>query len=220
MPQQLTNFTATLQDWSNRQDWSTALVQSFISMCEQKLNAELRIDRMINFDEALIVNRCAPLPDDWLEMDLVRIQNGCVPDGFAPIRYLPRDDFFRLQDVPYSSAYVATANSTYGFYTIEGRQIYFGGPPDTVNGVTFKIAYYGEVPPLNDTTDSWVMTKYPTLYLHGSLMHADLHAVGEEDKAAQMKQLAEDEIQKLNANHQRARASGSRLARLRVRSFG
>ena len=55
--------------------------------------------------------------------------------------------------------------------------------PDTVNGQTVKLTYYGEVPVFSDTQDSWVYTKYPTLYLYGSLMHADLHAVGEEDKA-------------------------------------
>lgn len=214
------DFKTQIADWSARQDWSDALVTSFVRQAEQKLNAELRIDRQIQFDEALIVNRCAPLPDDWLEMDLVRIQNDCVPDGFMPIRYKPRDEFFKLRDAPYSASYWATQNSTYGFYTIEGRQLYFGGPPDPINGITFKIAYYGEVPVFDDVTPSWVYTKYPSLYLHCALMHATLHAVGEEDKAANMKQLAEDEIQKLNANHQRARASGSRLARSRVRSFG
>ncbi len=83
-----------------------------------------------------------------------------------------------------------------------------------------KLTYYGEVPVFSDTQDSWVYTKYPTLYLYGSLMHADLHAVGEEDKAASLKQLTEDMIQKLNANHAMSRASGSRVTRTRTRSFG
>ena len=51
-------------------------------------------------------------------------------------------------------------------------------------------------------------------------MHADLHAVGEEQTSSMMKQLCEDAIQKLNAQHRYARASGSRLARTRARSFG
>jgi hypothetical protein len=51
-------------------------------------------------------------------------------------------------------------------------------------------------------------------------MHADLHAVGEEQSAANMKTLAEDMIQKLNNEHMRSRASGSRLTRTRARSFG
>ena len=51
-------------------------------------------------------------------------------------------------------------------------------------------------------------------------MHAFLHAVGEEDKAVGAKQLTEDTINKLNAQHAMSRASGSRVTRSRVRSFG
>ena len=198
-----------IADYANRQDWSPQLVIGFIRQCEQKLNAELRVDRMIQFDEALIASRCAPLPDDWLQMELVRIGNGNAADGFLPIRYKSRDEFFTTVD-----------NWAYGFYTIQGRQIWIGGAPDTVNGQTVKLTYYGEVPVFSDDTPSWVYSKYPTLYLYGSLMHADLHAVGEEDKAGSLKMLVEDMIQKLNANHALSRASGSRVTRTRVRSFG
>ena len=198
-----------IAEYANREDWAPATVIGFIRQCEQKLNTELRIDRMIQFDEALIASRCAPLPDDWLQMELVRIGNLNVPDGFIPIRYKSRDEFFTTVDKWMD-----------GFYTIQGRQIWVGGLPDTVNGQTVKLTYYGEVPVFSDDTPSWVYTKYPTLYLYGSLMHADLHAVGEEDKAASLKQLTEDMIQKLNANHAMSRASGSRVTRTRTRSFG
>jgi hypothetical protein len=208
----LTDFAdlqTQIADYANRQDWSPQLVTGFIRQCEQKLNAELRIDRMIQFDEALIASRCAPLPDDWLQMELVRIGNLNVPDGFIPIRYKSRDEFFTTVD-----------KWADGFYTIQGRQLFIGGYPDTVNGQTVKLTYYGEVPVISDTQDSWVYTRFPTLYLYGSLMHADLHAVGEEDKAGSLKMLVEDMIQKLNANHQMSRASGSRVTRTRTRSFG
>jgi hypothetical protein len=82
------------------------------------------------------------------------------------------------------------------------------------------MSYYAEVPVFSDTVTSWVYTKYPSLYLYGSLMHADLHAVGEEDKANALMNLVNDMIGKLNAAHLRSKASGSRLARARTRSFG
>jgi hypothetical protein len=206
------DFKAQVADWANRADWSDALVASFVRQAEQKLNAELRIDRMIQFDEALVVNRCAPLPDDWLEFlpDAgVKIANPNGADGFLPIRYKADDEFFNLTD-----------NWAYGYYTILGRQIYFGGAPDAVNGIVYKIAYFGEVPVFADDTPSWVYTKYPNLYLFSALMHADLHAVGEEQSAANLKQLVEDMITKLNDQYLRAKASGSRITRSRVRSFG
>jgi hypothetical protein len=208
----MTDFSdlkTSIAEWANRQDWTDALVTSFVRMAEQKFNAELRVDRMIQNYEALIAARCAPLPDDWLAMDLVKIENANGADGFLPIRYKSRDEFFNLVD-----------KWSYGYYTIEGRQIYFGGSPDTTDGLEFKIAYYGEVPVFSDAQQSWLYTKYPGLYLHASLMNADLHAVGEEQSAGNMKQLTEDEIQKLNALHLRSKASGSRVTRSRIRTFG
>ena len=202
-------FKSQIAEWMNRADWSDDIVTSFIRMAEAKFNAELRIDRQIQFDEALIASRCAPLPDDWLSMELVRIANDNAPDGFLPIRYKSRDEFFTTVD-----------NWAYGFYTIQGRQIFIGGVPDTVNGQTLKITYYGEVPVFSDTVESYIYTKYPSLYLNAAAMYAFLHGVGEEDKAAAAKQLVEDGITKLNALHATSRASGSRVTRSRVRSFG
>jgi hypothetical protein len=203
------DFTAALADWANRQDWSPALLTSFVRDAEQKFNAELRVDRMINTATNTVTCRCSTLPDDWLEMDFVSISNSNAANGWLPIRYKARDEFFNLVD-----------NWAYGYYTIEGRVITFGGAPDAIEGVPYQISYYGEVPAFADTVPSWIYTKYPSLYRYAALINADLHAVGEEQNAANMKQLAEDMIQKLNADHQRAKASGSRLKRSRVRSFG
>ena len=53
---------------------------------------------MIQSDDALIASRCAPLPDDWLEIVMVRIACDNVPAGFLPIRYKARDEFFQTPD--------------------------------------------------------------------------------------------------------------------------
>ena len=212
------DFTASLADWANRGDWSPVLLASFVRSAEEKLNQELRIDRMIVSATNTVTKGCAALPDDWLESDFMLIAADTAT-GWSPIRYKPRDQFF-IEPNTTSSSYNRSQNTTYGYYTIEGRTIFFGGPVDDVEGTVFQLNYYAEVPIFSDTCDSWVYTKFPSLYRCAALMHADLHAVGEEDKAAGMKQLAEDMIQKLNAQHRYARASGSRLARSRVRSFG
>ena len=118
-------------------DWSPVLVTSFVRNAEEKLNAELRIDRMIQTNDALIASRCAPLPDNWLEMDFVRLAwtADYYPSGFAPIAYKPREEFFSTKD-----------QDAIGAYTIEGRQLFIGGPPDSTEGQTVRIDYYGEVP--------------------------------------------------------------------------
>ena len=203
------DLKTSVAEWANRQDWSDALVTSFVRMAEQKFNAELRVDRMICNAQNTVTQRCATLPDNWLAMDLVQIENPSVPSGFAPIRYIARDEFFKLPD-----------KWACRYYTIEGRSSFFGGTPDDVEGREFTIAYFGEVPVFSDTQQSWLYTKYPSLYLHAALMHSALHAVGEEQSAGNMKQLTEDEIQKLNALYLRSKASGSRVTRPRGRSFG
>jgi hypothetical protein len=210
------DFKEQIKEFANRQDWSDTLTTSFVRAAEQKCNAEMRIARMIQTEQSTIASRCAPLPPDWLEMILVRIASSSAADGWTPIRYKPQDEFFRTTATDETIASAAAWNA----YTIVGSQIYFGGAPNTVDGTVYKIAYYGEVPVFSDTQDSWLYDKYPSLYLYAALMHADLHAIGEEQSAANMKTLAEDMIQKLNNEHMRSRASGSRLTRTRVRSFG
>jgi hypothetical protein len=203
------DFCAQIAEWSNRQDWSPALVTSFVRMAESKLNQELRVALMIQMDDGLIASRCAPLPPDWLAMDLVRVANDAGADGFLVARYKARDEFFNQRD-----------SHTWMYYTFVGMQMFFGGTPDPVDGTMYKLAYYAEVPVFSDTQDSWVYTKHPSLYLSAAMMHAYLHAVGEEQNAANAKQLAEDQIQKLNAAHLGAKASGSRVTMPRHRSFG
>jgi hypothetical protein len=178
-------------------------------MAESKFNQELRVAQMIQMDDGLIASRCAPLPPDWLAMDLVRVANDNGADGFLPARYKSRDEFFMSKD-----------SYTWMYYTIVGTQIFFGGTPNPTDGTEYKIVYYGEVPVLSDTQTSWLYSKHPQLYLFASLMHADLHAVGEEQQAGNLKQLAEDIIQKLNAAHLGAKASGSRVTMPRRRTFG
>ena len=213
------DFKTTIAEWANRQDWSDALVTSFVRSAEEKFNQELRIDRMIKTVVNTVDHECAPLPDDWLESDFTKMAAN-TPTGWFPIRYMPRDKFFSLPNTWHSGATPFRHATTYGSYTIEGRTIFFGGPADAVNGVSFEMDYYAEVPVFADDQDSWVYDKFPSLYRYAALMHADLHAVGEEQASANMKQLAEDMIMKLNADHMRARASGSRLARGHTRSFG
>lgn len=206
------DFCSQIADYANRQDWSLTLVTSFVRDAEQKFNSELRVDRMIETAVNTVTCRCSTLPDDWLEFVSgagIEIANPNGANGWLPLRYKPRDEFFNLTD-----------QWAYGYYTIQDRTITFGGSPDATEGIAYQIKYYGEVPVFADATPSWVYTKYPAMYRYAALINADLHAVGEEDKAANMKQLAEDMIGKLNADHLRAKASGSRLKRSRIRSFG
>src|SRR5215467_2414927 len=138
------DFKAQIADWINREDFSDALISSFISMANEKLNQELRISRMICLVENTVTQRCGALPDNWLENDLVLIATPNVPGGWMPIRYKSRDEFFKLPD-----------KWSINHYTIEGRTMFFGGTPDDVEGTNYQLYYYNEVPVFADDQDSW-----------------------------------------------------------------
>lgn len=203
------DFKDQIKEWSNRGDWTDALATSYVRMAEQKFNQDLRIDRMIKSADIVSTKRCACLPDDWLSMHMVSMAHSRGANGWLPIRYKSNDEFFNLTD-----------SHAYSYYTLIGRNINFGGTPIAVDGTEFQIVYYGEVPVFDDNNTSWIYRKYPSLYLFAALMHADLHAVGEEQSALALKTQVDEAIAKLNAQHLFAKASGSRLTRTRMRSFG
>jgi hypothetical protein len=215
-----TTFCAQIAEWANRQDWSQALVASFVSMAEEKLNSRLRIGQMIATSQNTVTCGCASLPGDWLETDLLLMASASTPTGWVPLTYKARDEFFRLPATPYSGTYVQNYNSTWLNYTIEGLTIYFGGAPNEVEGTLFQMNYFQQVPVMATVGSSWVYTNYPSLYLFAALMHAGFHAVGEEQGALTFGQQVDKRIDDLNAAWLRAKASGSRLKRTRVRSFG
>ena len=71
-------------------------------------------------------------------MELVRIANPNVPSGFIPIRYKSRDEFYTTVD-----------NWMYGFYTIQGRELFLSAArPTRQRAVDGLITYYGEGPSL------------------------------------------------------------------------
>jgi len=191
--------------WLNEgsDEYPDSLVTTWIRGAEERLNVELRIDRMIKIDTAIATDGRVTLPSDWIEADLVRIQ------GANPIHYKSRDDFYTIGD---SGGY-----ENLGKYTIVGRYIILGdassGTPPTV-----ELAYYSNIPPL-DADANWVQTYYPTLLLYGSLEQAHLYGI-EDERAASMGAKVGDMIMKMNDAHKAAKASGSRLSVKSKRSFG
>ena len=106
-------------------------------------------------------------------MDLVRVENENGADGFLTARYKARDEFFNQRDT-----------HTWMYYSIVGTKMFFGGTPDPLDGTRYRIAYYGEVPALSDTQHELDLHEIPGALSQRPLMHAALHAVGEEQTAA------------------------------------
>lgn len=198
------DFKTQLAEYENRDDWSDLIVTGFIRQAEEYINRDLRIDWQINNTIGTLVDRSVDLPDDWLRGDLIRFQD----TGYT-VRFKSRDEFYNISD-----------KQAFGYYTVTGRQLILGGTPDPLNGILLLMSYYGEVPVFADDNPSWLYTKFFSLYLNAARMFAKGHAVGEEQTASVYKGYVDEHIGKLNAQHLASKASGSRLTRTRLRSFG
>ena len=197
------DFTAMLVEYENRPDWSPVVIMGYVRQAESYLNRDLRIDWMIQEDVGTLVDRSVALPLDWLMADFIQFAD----TGYS-IRYKSRDEFYNSTDA-----------QMYGYYTIKGRKLVLGGPPN-VDGIQVTMSYYGQVPAFSDTQPSWLYSEFLDLYLNASRMFAKGHAVGEEQTAAGYKALVDETVGKLNAQHLVSKASGSRVTRTRLRALG
>lgn len=199
----LTDFTAQIAGWLNREDYldDQPLLISFVRMAEERMNEELRIADMIQIDYALITKQRVKLPADWIASDFLLDENR------IPLRYLPRDEF-----------YAQGVDEAIGTYTITGNYIAFGGPVDLVEGNTVEMAYYGMIPKLGDDP-TWLITKYPSLYLHAALSAASAYGI-EDERAIGWEASVSSKIARLNQSHLVSKASGSRISRGLRKGFG
>ena len=169
----LTYFMNQARDWANRQDWTDQLVEDFLYMAQEKLNSELRVDRMIQFDQALIVDR-------WQRRCRTTGCRWSWSGSITPMCRMALCGFATRAGTSSSRLPIVGCN---GFYNaFRGGRFSLAASPDTINGQTLKITYYGEVPDFIQDDSSWVYQKYGTLLLNATMMAAYLHAVGEEDK--------------------------------------
>ena len=206
------DFTTQIAEYANRQDWSSVVVTGFVRQAEEIFNRDLRIDRMLQADDALIASAARPclmIGSRWTWCGSPSPRRPITP------RALRRSSTSRGP----SSSPLRT-NAQLAFTPSRAGRSSSAACLTASKDRRFRIDYYQEVPVFSDTTPSYIYTKYPGLYLNTALYRAALHAVGEEQTAANYKQMSDETIQKLNAAHRYSRASGSRLSRTRTRSFG
>lgn len=177
-----------------------AVVTSWIRMAEEKLSKELRCKDMVQIDVGDLIDQRYLLPSDWRAMDFVRVIGG------KPLRWVPRDDFY---DPDYAS-------DQPNVYTMTGNYLITGaGTPD---GTDVELSYYQDIPPLGDNP-TFMVTKYPTVYLVTTLHLASMYAI-EDDRGATWEGESASLIGDINSEHQLSRASGSKLTQRHRRSFG
>lgn len=198
----LSEFITSIKGWLNREDLDDATVTSWVMMAVQDLSKELRIADQIQIVDLVVSELQSDLPADWQEIDFVKLQDS------TPIRYESRDDFFN------------DTTETNVRYTIIGNYILFGGIIDPLTPLTVELSYYANVPMLTDDVDneSWITVKHLWLITTKTLIYGSAYGV-EDNRAAGWKAAADELVAKMNEDHLKAKASGSRLRRKVSRGY-
>lgn len=168
-------FAATYQglcdkiaDTLNRQDL-TAAIPDFTVLATARISrdmARVRHPGAIVRAQAEVTDNYAILPTNYIS-----IYQLADKDTQSSMVYLTTDQSITIQSqgwTPPDNDSVSKAT----YYTIIGDTIRLYPAPTTAAPTELDLWFFGVLPGLSTTnTTNWVLTKYPDLYLYGSLLH-------------------------------------------------
>ena len=187
---------ALVADTLNRADL-TALIPSWIVLCEGEINATIRHRKMLQrssntFDEHYLI-----LPDDFLEAKNIQLNT----DPAVSLQYITMEH----ADLLRSGIHQTPGQPKY--YTIIGEQLEATPIPDAAYEV--EMAYYARLASLSDSnTSNWLSTLYPAVYLYGTLKHSAPYLKNDE-RILIWDGLYKEAAAKVNAESERSEVSGA-----------
>ena len=170
-----------IADFLNRQDLATG-IPNFVQLATTRIQRDMvRVKHpyMMTRSQASVVQNYVPLPNDFVSMyQLMDQDTSMVIDYLSPDQtkqilsqgFIPSTE----NDYPYTVTYAnAGAGTSPIYYTILGNRLRVIPTPGTTTPTTLDMWYYNRLLPLNNTnSQNWVLTRYPDLYLYGSLVHS------------------------------------------------
>jgi len=204
----ITNYTqlkSTIADFLNRDDL-TAVIPTFISLAESRINREVRHWRMENRAVATLNNQYVALPPRWI----------------APIRLTLTDSpTYELEAV--SQAQMLSRRSQAAdeagrpqYYALTQGELEFFPTPN--ENYTLEMTYYEALNALSDSNaDNWLLTNYPDVYLYGSLIHSAPY-LSDDARAQIWAALYQSSIDALIRDDEQAKFGGTGL-RIKIRSY-
>lgn len=152
------DLKSSIQSWMYDRSDLAAVTGDFITLCEGDINRVLRAREQLTVTTlTLDSNSQASLPSDYLEYRSVVAQTTprVVLDPVSP-GY--RDDVYPFRSSSYPKV-----------FTIDGAKLMV--LPATTSSI--ELEYFASVPALSESnTTNWLLTKFPNIYLYGSLKHA------------------------------------------------
>lgn len=198
----ISDFCNTIRGWLNFEDYSDQLITSWVRMAEEQISTSLRCKHMIAIDTALVNQGRVKLPDDWLALDFVRVVDG------KPLHFRTRDDFYNPP--------ANRPGYNDGYYTITGN--YLITPASLDDSISVELSYYESIPPLGDNVN-WLMKYYSRLYVASTLAAASTYSI-EDERGVVWQEAAQNFIDQINEEHQKSKASGSRIVMPRKKGYG
>lgn len=187
----------TIADFLNREDL-TAVIPTFIRLCEAEFNRRLRTYQMVVRADALIDTQYTALPGDFLEVRSLYLKTN-------PIQRLEYKSIEGLTE-----AKISTANGRPTMFSIVGTTIEVYPSPDVAyNG---EMIYYGSIPNLTDASPvNWLLANHFDVYLHGALMQSAPYL--KEDARVQVWGTAyENAINQINLASERFETGGGNIS--------
>ncbi|MCA3171317.1 MAG: hypothetical protein ING20_11290 [Burkholderiales bacterium] len=155
----------SIEAWSHRNDVASRL-DDFIDLAESEMLKWIRIRDMETRATAVTSGRYLSLPSDFLEMRRLRMISGA--------------QYFEVLSSTPEGMYITQDSGMPKLFTVTS-QVEFDRTPDSAYIV--EMQYYGKPTALSATnTTNSILTKYPNIYLFGSLWALYLWAL-QEDKA-------------------------------------
>lgn len=151
-----TELRTAVASWAHRDDTAfTDLVPDFIRLLEARLNRELRLrDMEETLASTSLSSGAATLPAGFLAFKELRF------DGSVDYTLQPKSlEWIRAQD--------NTDTGDAQYFAVTGTQVVCWPTTGPIRGT-----YYEEIPALASNSTNWLLTKYPDLYLFGSLTEA------------------------------------------------
>ena len=153
------NLQTTISDFLNRSDL-TAIIPTFIDLCEAQLQREIRHYKMEQRATAVCDSQYTQTPTDFLEP--IRLHISGQRRALQPMSLNEmQDERFASDDTAGEPAYYALTGGEFEVYPT---------PSDTL---TLEMNYYEKIPDLSDgNTTNWLLDAAPDVYLYGSLMQS------------------------------------------------
>ena len=198
-----TDLQSAVADFLNRDDL-TSVIPTFIAMAEADMSRRLRHWSTENRATAEVDTRYSALPADFVE----------------PIRLSLDDDHTHVEltsviEMQRMRRATRDAIGKPQYYSITQGELEVYPTPDVAYDL--EMYYYAKIPALSSASVNNVLTRFPDLYLYGSLLHAAPY-LGEDQRITVWASLYEKALSDANMSSDKAKY-GTSAPSMKIRSY-